>query len=165
MEVVLIKSVVAVLMSLASAKGVVISTADAAGGPAILNVILNFASLAILIVGVVMAPRAFRAKGLQLALQEKDQVIATKLQLAEARNAEIAQQKERLRDMGFQLDAMQHDAALWRGRYEEQQQYTAEPALEAIKVLLEHTNTQAERRHTEMLAALSKVPSGAEGEA
>jgi hypothetical protein len=67
--------------------------------------------------------------------------------------------------MGFQLDAMQHDAALWRGRYEEQQQYTAEPALEAIKVLLEHTNTQAERRHTEMLAALSKVPSGAEGEA
>lgn len=149
-------------------EGVLVAVAGAllavvSSPPDVLNVVLNFASLAILVAGIVLAPRAFRAKALQAALAEKDQVIATKLQLAEARDAEIAQQKERLRDMGFQLDACQHDAALWRGRYEEQSQYTAEPALEAIKLLLENTNTQAERRHTEMLAALSKVPSGAEG--
>lgn len=162
MGVVLLKGLAAVLWVLASAKaGILVAAAQAteqAGGPDYVNVVLNFASLAILVGGLFLAPKALRARAAQAQLVEKDQIIATAEQLREIREVEIAAFKDRMRDMGFELDAAQKFEAHWRGRYEEQKQYTAEGALETIKTLLETTNVQAERRHQEMLTALKRIP-------
>jgi hypothetical protein len=156
--IVVVKSIAVVLWVLASAKAGILAAAQDAGGPDYVNVILNFASLAILVGGLFLAPKALRARAAQAQLAEKDQIIATAEQLREIREVEIAAFKDRMRDMGFELDAAQKFEAHWRGRYEEQKKYTAEGALETIKTLLETTNVQAERRHQEMLAALARIP-------
>lgn len=160
--IVLAKAAAVVLWVLASAKAGTLAaaqqTVDQANGPDYINVVLNFASLAILVGGLFLAPKALKARAAQARLQEKDQIIASSQQLREIREQELASCKERLRDMGLELDGAQRFEAHWRGRYEEQKQYTAEPALVAIKELLDVTNKQAERRHQEMLAALARIP-------
>jgi ABC-type multidrug transport system fused ATPase/permease subunit len=155
---VVVKSIAVVLWALASAKAGLVTAAQEANGPDFINVILNFASLGILVAGLFLAPKAMRARAAQAQLAEKDQIIATAEQLREIREEEVAACKDRMRDIGFELDAAQKFEAHWRGRYEEQKKYTAEGALETIQSLLETTNVQAERRHQEMLAALKRIP-------
>lgn len=152
------KSAAAVLWVLASAKAGVLAASERPGSPDYVNVVLNFASLAILVGGLYMAPKAFRARAAQAQLSEKDQVIAGHKQLREVREEELGQCKERLRDMGFELDAAQKFEAHWRGRYEEQQQYTAQPALEALQQLLTQQESESERRHRELIEVLARLP-------
>jgi len=162
-SIVLVKAIAVTLWLLASAKAGVLALATDPRSPDYVNVVLNFASLAILVGGLFLAPKALRARSAQSQLAEKDQIISTANQLRLLKEEELRTCKDRMRDIGFELDAAQRDHALWRGRYEEQQKYTAQPALEAITKLLETTNQQNERRHQEMLAALARIPVADEG--
>lgn len=131
--------------------------ASVADNPNYVNVALNFASLTILIAGVFLAPRALRAKRQEAQLQEKDRLINGHKQLAELREEEAAAAKAKSAELGAALDEARSDASAWQARYQEQAQYTAAPALEAIRELMEQNNTESERRHTETLLVLRSL--------
>lgn len=118
------------------------------------NTILNFASLAILLAGVIIAPRAFRARAAEAQLKEKDRIIETRTQLAQAAEESAQLAKDKAAELGAMLDHSREDAATWKARYDEQSQYTAAPALDAIQKLMERSEEEAKRRHREMLLTL-----------
>ena len=153
---VLVKTIVVGLGGMAAAKwwaGVGASVPDG------VNVVLNFASLAVLLMGLWIAPRAFRAKAAEAQIAERDKIISGHKQLAELKEQEADAMREKAAEIGGRLDQAQAEATAWKARYEEQQRYTAQPALETITKLLEHNNTEAERRHTELLFALRALGS------
>lgn len=126
----------------------------AVGDVPYVNVVLNFLSLAGLVIALIYLPRAFKAKGMEAELREKDRIIETRTELAATMTEKVALLAEKAAELGGLLDHSRADAAAWQARYEEQAQYTAGPALTAITRLLEHTNKEAERRHKEILLAL-----------
>lgn len=125
--------------------------------PADVNVVLNFVSLAILVAGLMLAPRAFRAKKVEGELKEKDRIIDGHKQLAELKEAEAEAAKEKQAELGNMLDEARSEAAAWQARYQEQSQYTAAPALEAIRDLMVENSAESERRHKETLLVLRSL--------
>lgn len=123
------------------------------------NVVLNFASLGVLVLGLWFAPRAFRAKAAEALLAERDTIISGHKQLLELREEEAHAAKDKSAELGGMLDEMRTTAAAWEARYAEQSKYTAQPALETIQKLLKSNNEEAERRHTELLFALRALGS------
>lgn len=128
-----------------------------AENPNYLNVALNFATLLVIVAGLFMAPRALRAKRLEALLAEKDKISVTHQQLAEAKEAEAQAAREKSAELGAALDEARSEAAAWQARYQEQSQYTAAPALEAIRELMEQNSVESERRHKETLLVLRSL--------
>lgn len=128
-----------------------------AENPNYVNVALNFASLAILVAGVFVAPRAFRAKRQEAQLQEKDRLIHGHQQLAALKEEEADAFREKAAELGAALDDARSEASAWQARYQEQSQYTAAPALDAIRQLMEQNSVESERRHKETLLVLRSL--------
>lgn len=123
--------------------------------------VLNVASITVLIggliLGALLAPRAFRARALEAEIHEKDAIIATRKEMADTREEEANIARAKSAELGGLLDSARSEAAAWQARYEEQSQYTAPAALDTITQLLKHGDREAERRHLEMLAALQHL--------
>lgn len=128
-----------------------------ADNPNYVNVALNFASLAILVAGVFIAPRALRAKRQEAQLQEKNRLIDGHKQMADLKTEEADTYRTKAAELGSLLDEARSEASAWQARYQEQSQYTAAPALEAIRELMEQNSTESERRHKETLLVLRSL--------
>lgn len=128
--------------------------ASVAEDPNYVNVALNFASLVILVAGIFLAPRALKAKRQEAELREKDRLIEGHHRLASMKEEEADAFREKSAELGAALDEARSEASAWQARYQEQSQYTAAPALEAIRTLLEQSEKAAAHRHTEMLMVL-----------
>lgn len=122
--------------------------------PPFLNVSLNVITVIGLLGGLVVAVKAFRSKTMEGELKERDRIVQMRTQLAEAAEAARDSAAGKAAELGGLLDTARSDAAAWQARYEEQSNYTAGPALEAIEKLLSRNNEESERRHREMLLAL-----------
>lgn len=125
--------------------------------PSYVNVVLNLLSLVALVGGLVMAPRAFRAKRVEGELAQMQRLIEGHKSMAELKEEEATAAREKAAELGGLLDSERTAAAGWQARYEEQSQYTAAPALEAIRRLMEDNALESERRHRETLLVLRSL--------
>lgn len=130
-----------------------------------LNVVLNIATLLVLIggvtIGVILGPRAFKAKQVEKDLAEKDRTIATHEQSIAAMTtaADIALQdreamQRRCDDAVERAAKYQEIAAKFQGRYEEAQRYSAPEAFKTIERIITEQGKDNERRHVEVMRVL-----------
>lgn len=153
------------------------------------NVVLNaIVVLALIIFG----PKYFRAKNAEAQLSEKDQIIKTHQQTIDAfkdrsdsREADVEYLRGKVLAIEEAYSEAQSKIEGWKGRYEEQSKYTAPEAFEQIEHLidafhtqsvgrseqyvktlqdvLEHQDTEAERRHQEVLEILRTLGTNQHG--
>lgn len=125
----------------------------------LLNTALNVFGVIAFLLMLWLAPRAFKAKGMEAELAEKDRTIKSRTEAMEVAEDLTEQAKEKSAELGTMLDEARHEASAWQARYDEQARYTAGPALQAITGLLERSEQEAARRHKEMLLALRALRS------
>lgn len=128
------------------------------------NLAFNMFTLAALVVGGLISVKTFSPKRAAAVAEEKDLVIATHVQTIEAlRQRDLARESELSHVRGKATKAEERmisaarEASVWRGRYEEQQQYTAGPALQTIQQMIEAQQNESERRHKELIKALERI--------
>ena len=120
-------------------------------------------TLGVVVAGLIVI-RTYKPKVAEARLEEKNAAIDTHLQTIEAlRERDRARDEDvkYLRDKVTKTEAREVEAramaAEAKGRYEEQKKYTAEPAFRILEDLLERSERESERRHTEVLAALHAI--------
>lgn len=94
------------------------------------NLVLNILMLGIVLFG---APRFFKATRAQAQLAEKDKAIETHLQYIQSLEQRMEGLADDVKDCQRKAEDAQAEAQVWRGRYEEQAKFTAEPALNEVR--------------------------------
>jgi hypothetical protein len=125
------------------------------------NLILNAVALVLLVVAV---PRALKATKHKAELVAKDTIIHTREQTNDSLSDRIGALDAEKESLTHDLEAAriaskrcEVEAGQWKARYEEQSRYTAEQALTTIERLIEAGDSEAKRRHTEIMGALGNV--------
>lgn len=121
------------------------------------NLILNIITVGLALALVFAVPRAFRANRQKAELEMKDSVIRTREQDNAALRDHQATLNADLAECRLAARRSEADAATWKARYEEQSHYTAESALQTINKLIASAETEAQRRHAEVMASLSNI--------
>lgn len=128
------------------------------------NLALNALMVLLLVVAGGVTVKTFSPRRAAAVAAEKDLIISTHMQTIEAlRQRDAARENEigHLRGKGSKLEERMiqaaREASVWRGRYEEQNQYTAGPALQTIQQMIETQEKDSERRHREMITALERI--------
>ena len=121
------------------------------------NLLLNIITLALALVAFVAVPRALTATRQKAELAAKDQTINTREQDNRALRDHQETLSTELAECKLAARRAESDAKTWQARYDEQSKYTAEPALQTINQLIASGNSEAERRHAEVMASLSNI--------
>lgn len=121
------------------------------------NLVLNIITVVMAVALFLAIPRAFRANRQKAELEMKDRVIATREQDNRALRDHMETLNGELAECRMTARRSEAEAATWKARYEEQSHYTAESALQTINQLIATGNSEAERRHAEVMASLSNI--------
>lgn len=121
------------------------------------NLLLNLITVALLLVAIVAVPKAFTATRQKAELAAKDQTINTREQDNRALRDHQATLNQELSECKLAARRFESEAHTWKARYEEQGKYTAESALETINQLIASGETEAQRRHLEVMASLGNI--------
>ena len=122
-----------------------------------LDNITGIITVVLLLVAVIAVPRAFTATRQKAELAAKDNVIATREQTNRALADHNDTISNELAETKLSLRRVQSEADTWKARYEEQSKYTAEAALDTIGKLIDTGNTEAQRRHVEVMESLRNI--------
>lgn len=125
----------------------------------LVNTALNIFGVLAFLLTLWLAPRAFKAKTMEAELTEKDRTIKSRTEAMDVAEDLAQQSRDKAAELGGMLDDARHVASQWQARYEEQEKYTAGPALQTITQLMEQGEKAAGRRHKEMLLALRALGS------
>lgn len=121
------------------------------------NLFLNIVTVALALVALFAVPRALTATRQKAELTAKDQTINTREQDNRALRDHQATLNSELAECRMNARRSEAEAATWKARYEEQSHYTAESALQTINKLIASAETEAQRRHAEVMASLSNI--------
>ena len=121
------------------------------------NLALNLITVALLLVAVFAVPRAFSSSKQKAELLAKDTIIATREQDNRALRDHQETLTSEVETCRIEVRRATTEAATWRARYEEQSKYTAQEALSTIETLIQNGDSEAQRRHTEVMGALGNI--------
>lgn len=121
------------------------------------NLFLNIVTVALALTALYAVPKALTATRQKAELEAKDGTINTREQDNRALRDHVSTLAADLAECKLAARKAESDMETWQARYEEQSKYTAPEALVTIEKLIDSGNTEAERRHTEIMASLSNI--------
>lgn len=122
-----------------------------------LDVIQTIVTFVLGFIVLIAVPRALTAARQKAELESKDRVISTREQDNRALRDHQLTLTNELAECRMNARKAESDVETWKARYDEQSKYTAPEALVTIEKLIDSGNSEAERRHAEVMASLTNI--------